>query len=201
VAPQPRPESSDSEFTWENFQASVNKDLADVLGNFVSRVTKFCRSKFGEAVPEGGAWGEREDAFVAELARRVRAYEAAMDAIEVRRAAEALRALWVLGNEYLQAAAPWSSFKADPVTAAMQTRLGLNLVRLYAVLSKPFVPDAAEAMMTALATSDWSWPDDAQAALNALPPGHPFATPEVLFRKIADEEREAWAARFAGVRT
>jgi methionyl-tRNA synthetase len=35
----------------------VNKDLADVLGNFVSRVTKFCRSKFGEAVPEGGAYG------------------------------------------------------------------------------------------------------------------------------------------------
>lgn len=49
------PESSDAEFTWENFQANVNKDLADVLGNFVSRVTKFCRSKFGEAVPEGAA--------------------------------------------------------------------------------------------------------------------------------------------------
>ncbi|HMQ42113.1 MAG TPA: methionine--tRNA ligase, partial [Paracoccus sp. (in: a-proteobacteria)] len=41
------PESGDSEFTWENFQQSVNKDLADVLGNFVSRITKFCRSKFG----------------------------------------------------------------------------------------------------------------------------------------------------------
>jgi methionyl-tRNA synthetase len=41
------PESSDAEFTWENFQANVNKDLADVLGNFVSRITKFCRSKFG----------------------------------------------------------------------------------------------------------------------------------------------------------
>ncbi len=54
------PENSDSEFTWEKFQASVNKDLSDVLGNFVSRVTKFCRSKFGEAVPEGGAYGARE---------------------------------------------------------------------------------------------------------------------------------------------
>jgi hypothetical protein len=47
------PESSDSEFTWENFQASVNKDLADVLGNFVSRVTKFCRSKLGRGRPRG----------------------------------------------------------------------------------------------------------------------------------------------------
>ncbi len=50
-----RPKARTREFTWENFQTSVNKDLADVLGNFVSRVTKFCRSKFGEAVPEGGA--------------------------------------------------------------------------------------------------------------------------------------------------
>ena len=47
------PENADAEFTWENFQTSVNKDLADVLGNFVSRVTKFCRSKFGEEVPGG----------------------------------------------------------------------------------------------------------------------------------------------------
>ncbi len=54
------PESSDSEFTWDNFQVSVNKDLADVLGNFVSRITKFCRSKFGEVVPEGGTYGPAE---------------------------------------------------------------------------------------------------------------------------------------------
>jgi hypothetical protein len=51
------PESGDSEFTWENFQASVNKDLADVLGNFVSRITKFCRARFGETLPSGGAPG------------------------------------------------------------------------------------------------------------------------------------------------
>lgn len=65
------PESSDSEFTWENFQANTNKDLADVLGNFVSRVTKFCRSKFGEALPEGGAWGEQETALISELTSRI----------------------------------------------------------------------------------------------------------------------------------
>jgi methionyl-tRNA synthetase len=67
------PESSDSEFTWENFQASVNKDLADVLGNFVSRVTKFCRSKFGEAVPEGGAHGPAEETLLTALATRIHA--------------------------------------------------------------------------------------------------------------------------------
>ena len=61
------PESGDSEFTWENFQTSVNKDLADVLGNFVSRITKFCRSKFGETVPEGGPRGPAEADLAAAL--------------------------------------------------------------------------------------------------------------------------------------
>ncbi|RLL72775.1 methionine--tRNA ligase [Paenirhodobacter hankyongi] len=194
------PESADAEFTWENFQVSVNKDLADVLGNFVSRITKFCRSKFGEALPEGGLWGEREIALIAELATRVREYERLMDEKEVRKAATELRAIWVAGNEYLQAAAPWTVFKTDPAQAAAQTRLALNLVRLYAVLSEPFIPDAAATMLAAMQTEDRSWPGDIRAALEVLPVGHAFATPEVLFRKIADEEREDWQNRFAGTR-
>ena len=194
------PESSDSEFTWENFQASVNKDLADVLGNFVSRVTKFCAAKFGAAVPAGGAWGGEEAALAEALARRVAAYEGHMQAIEIRKAAAELRAIWVAGNEYLQVAAPWSTVKSDPGRAAAQTRLGLNLIRLYAVLSAPFIPDAAAAMLAALGIGDAGWPDDVPAALDLLPPGQAFAVPEVMFRKIADAEREDWRRRFAGTR-
>ena len=194
------PETADSEFTWENFQVAVNKDLADVLGNLVSRVTKFCRSKFGEAVPEGGATGAREAELVAELQHRLRAYESHMDAMEVRKSAAELRAIWVAGNEYLQSAAPWSVVKTDPAAAAAQIRLSLNLIRLYAVLSRPFIPDAADVMMTALACDDWTWPCDVAAALAVLPAGHGFAVPENLFRKITDEERADWQARFAGRR-
>ncbi|MBK5946723.1 methionine--tRNA ligase [Rhodobacter veldkampii DSM 11550] len=195
------PENSDSEFTWENFQTAVNKDLADVLGNFVSRITKFCRSKFGEALPEGGETGPQEAALIAELSTRIRAYEDHMQAMEIRKAAAELRAIWVSGNEYLQAAAPWSTFKTDPAQAAVQTRLALNMIRVYAVLSEPFIPDAAAAMLAGMNTSDRRWPTDVGAALTALPVGHAFTTPEVLFRKIADEEREDWQARFAGVRS
>ena len=194
------PESSDSEFTWENFQQSVNKDLADVLGNFVSRITKFCRSKFGEAVPEGGEFGDREQALIAELTKRVRAYEGFMQAMEVRKSAQELRAIWVAGNEYLQSAAPWSTFKEDPEQAAAQVRLGLNLIRLYAVLSAPFIPDASAKMLSAMNTLDTSWPDDVDAALSALPAGHAFSVPDVLFAKITDEQREGWQEKFAGTR-
>ncbi len=194
------PESSDSEFTWENFQQSVNKDLADVLGNFVSRITKFCRSKFGEAVPEGGTFGAREQELIADITRRVRAYEGHMEAMEVRKSAQELRAIWVAGNEYLQSAAPWSTFKEDPEQAAAQVRLGLNLIRLYAVLSAPFIPDASAKMLSAMNTLDTSWPEDVEAALNALPAGHAFSVPDVLFAKIADEDREKWQEKFAGTR-
>ena len=194
------PESSDSEFTWENFQASVNKDLADVLGNFVSRVTKFCRSKFDEEVPAGGSYGAQEQALIARLTTRIREYEAHMEAMEIRKSASALRAIWVEGNEYLQEAAPWSTFKDDPDRAAMQIRLALNLIRLYAVLSQPFIPDASAAMLAAMRTADQHWPDDVPAALETLTPGHAFDVPEVLFAKITDEAREGWQARFSGQR-
>ncbi|NDW45346.1 methionine--tRNA ligase [Ruegeria sp. PrR005] len=195
------PENSDSEFTWENFQASVNKDLADVLGNFVSRITKFCRSKFGETVPEGGAYGPQEEALIAELTTRVRAYEAHMEAMEVRKSAQELRAIWAAGNEYLQSAAPWTLFKTDPVQAAAQVRLGLNLIRLYAVLSAPFIPASSARMLEAMQTTDDSWPEDVAGALGVLAPGHAFTVPEVLFAKISDEDREGWQQRFSGVRS
>jgi methionyl-tRNA synthetase len=80
-------------------------------------------------------------------------------------------------------------------------RLAMNLIRLYAVLSRPFIPDAAATMMAALGCDDWTWPDDMPAAMRTLPEGHPFAVPENLFRKITDEERADWQTRFAGVRT
>ncbi|QDY69498.1 methionine--tRNA ligase [Qingshengfaniella alkalisoli] len=195
------PESSDSEFTWENFQASVNKDLADVLGNFVSRITKFCRSKFGEAVPEGGAIGPREEVLAAELSKRLTAYQKHMDAIEIRKAAAELRGLWVIGNEYLQEAAPWALFKTDPEGAAAVVRTGLNLIAFYATISAPFIPDACATLCDAMKLDNDDWPNDMDATLQLLKPGHEFTVPDVLFRKINDEERENWQTQFAGQRS
>ncbi|MEP3948501.1 methionine--tRNA ligase [Ascidiaceihabitans sp.] len=195
------PESSDSEFTWETFQQTANKDLADVLGNFVSRVTKFCRSKFDETVPAGGTYGDVEAALIADLQKRLAQYQSHMDAIEVRKAAAELRAMWAAGNEYLQTVAPWSTFKEDPDQAAAQIRLALNLIRFYAVLSQPFIPDAGADLLATMNATDAAWPIDVAEALNALDVGHAFTVPDVSFAKISDEDRETWQARFSGVRT
>ena len=192
------PETSDSEFTWENFQLSINKDLADVLGNFVSRVTKFCRSKFGETVPEGGSFGVEEYKLISNLNKRLKTYESYLDGIEIRKSASELRAIWALGNEYLQIVGPWSCFKEDPIKAAMQIRLALYLIHIYAVISAPFIPDTADAILKSLKISDKSWPTDLTKAVTKLAPGNPFVTPENLFNKISDEDRDLWALKFSG---
>ncbi len=192
------PESSDADFTWETFQNGVNKDLADVLGNFASRVTKFCASKWGEIVPEGGDYGPQEQAVIADLTTRLTAYNDAFAAIELRKAAGELRAIWVAGNEYLQAAAPWSAYKTDPEKAAAITRFAMNLIRFYAVLSEPFIPDASKSMLDALGLDKLPWPTDVATELASLAAGQPFTIPEVMFAKITDERRAELEARFAG---
>jgi len=192
------PESSDSEFTWENFQQTVNKDLADVLGNFVSRVTKFCRSKFGEIIPTGGTWSQTEKTLVNEIEKRVNDYEGFMESKEVRKSANELRAIWACGNEYLQSAEPWSTFKSDPEASAMQIRLSFNLIKLYGVLSAPFIPDAAEKIFKALNLSNENWPNNITEALDSIPENAAFEVPEVMFTKITDEQRESWKEEFSG---
>ena len=192
------PETSDAEFTWPLFQQGVNKDLADVLGNFVSRVTKFCAAKFGTAVPEGGSYGPAEEALIADLTARARQLETHMDQINIRKAAAELRAIWVAGNEYIQTVAPWASFKTDPDAAAAQIRMALNLIPFYAALSAPFIPDASAKLGACMGVDVSQWPADLPSALSSLKPGAAFEVPELLFAKITDEDRATWEARFAG---
>ena len=194
------PESSDSEFTWENFQTDVNKDLADVLGNFVSRVTKFCRSKFGEVVPSGGEYGQREQNLINNLQLRLDAYQNHMEAVDVRKSAAELRAIWVLGNEYLQSAEPWAIFKDDPNAAAATVRMSLNLIALYGQLSEPFIPDASEILQSAMGQNRPPWPESIKDTLEQLNAGDIFTVPDNLFTKITDEQRLTWNEKFSGLR-
>ena len=194
------PESSDSSFTWEQFQATINKDLADVLGNFVNRITKFTESKFDAAVPAGGEAGPLEEKLYSDLSELLAEATDAFESMEMRKAAQAVRRIWVLGNEYLQEAAPWTAFKTDTDRAAVIVRHGLNLVRLYAILAQPLIPSTAEKIAACVGvTLPLDWPStDARAELNKLSAGQKVAAGEVLFKKIEDEQLTEWAARFGG---
>jgi methionyl-tRNA synthetase len=78
-------------------------------------------------------------------------------------------------------------------------RTAVNLVRLYGLLSAPIIPGAADTILAAVAPDDErGWPDDVATELTRLQPGTPFAVPEVLFRKLTDDELAAWEERFGG---
>jgi methionyl-tRNA synthetase len=195
------PESSDSNFTWEHFAGVVNKDLADVLGNFVNRVTKFCVARFDGKVPGEGAYGEEELTLIAELDRRVATYTEHMEATEFRKALGELRAIWVAGNEYLTRAAPWTAIKTDRPRAAAGVRMGLNLVHLFGHLSWPVIPTVAQKIHDAIqaAPAIIPWPGEPMAEfLDQLEAGQTIQAPEVLFAKITDEQIAEWTERFGG---
>jgi len=194
------PESSDSPFTWEQFQATVNKDLADVLGNFVNRIVKFAETRFDGVVPAGGEAGPLEEKLYADVSARLADIATQLEAIEIRKSAQALRALWVVGNEYLTEAAPWTALKTDRDRAAVIVRHGLNLVALFARTAGPFLPFTAEKIAATVGeTLPSPWPsEDAKAELNRLEAGRPVSAPEVLFKKVEDTDVAAWTERFGG---
>ncbi|MFI9828205.1 methionine--tRNA ligase [Streptomyces sp. NPDC051913] len=195
------PESDDSSFTWEHFTATVNKDLADTLGNFVNRVLSFSRKRFGDDVPEGGTPGEAEAKLGEEIARLLGEYETQMEALQFRKAAAALRALWSAGNSYLEEKAPWLEIKTDKDGAALTLRTAMNLIHLYSVVSEPFIPATSAAMRQAFSLADdtatWVSQEEAKA-LTSVPAGTPFTVPPVLFAKLTDEDLETYKERFGG---
>ena len=195
------PESDDSSFTWEHFTATVNKDLADTLGNFVNRVLSFSKKRFGDEVPAGGTPGGAETKLGEEIARLLAEYEEHMEALQFRKAAAALRALWSAGNSYLEEKAPWLEIKTDKDAAALTLRTAMNLIHLYAVVSQPLIPTASAAMRAAFAlpADTATWVSEADAtSLTAVPVGTPFTVPPVLFAKLTDEDLAAYKERFGG---
>lgn len=194
------PETSDATFAWEQFQAQINADLADVLGNFVNRICKFTETRFEGIVPEGGAPGALDEKLEADVLAKLREYTGFMEDREYRKSAAALRQLWVLGNQYLTEAAPWTAIKTDRDRAAVAVRYGLNLAALFAKVSEPFIPFAAEKISEALGEPyPATWPSlDGQGVLAALEPGRAIRAPEVLFKKIENDQVAEWRERFGG---
>ena len=199
------PEGSDAAFTWEGFQSAVNSDLANVLGNFVNRITKYCASKFDGKVPDTGTPGEAEDWMIGELKTRLPQLVEHYEAMEFRKAAAETRAIWAAGNEYLTKAEPWVKYKSDVDAAAIGVRAGLNLAALFGIIAQPIIPEAAKKILDALGIPEdnrkmpTDFSDEGIAALlDALPHGHAIAPPEVLFQKIEDTQIAEWTERFGG---
>ena len=195
------PESSDSAFTWELLQVRVNKDLADTLGNFVNRTLKFASTHFGSTIPEAGVPGEREQQLEITCEKLVETICGLLRSMEFRKAADALCSLWSVGNQYIDERAPWKLIKENREEAALVIRTCINLIRLYAIASAPFIPFTSQKLFDALHLSEADTMTKLSDAvkLDALGTGHPFDVPPPLFRKLEDKELEELRMQFGGM--
>ena len=194
------PESSDSAFTWEQFQTKVNKELADNFGNFINRILKFTASRFGTELPAGGEPGEAEADLEARCKELVEELRSHLSSMEFRKATETLNALWSAGNQYIDVRAPWTLFKQDKDEAAVVIRTCINLIRLYAIASAPFIPTTAETLFDALKLTDEERRSTMRAAtdLTILGAGRAFEVPPVLIQKIDDDRVAELKAEYGG---
>ncbi len=190
------PENKDADFTWKDFQARNNSELADVLGNLINRCLSFVEKHFESKVPPAGNLNDTDRAVLAAINEAANRIGAALEEFQVRRAVAAFMDLARLGNKYFNDAAPWISVKRDRARCASTLNTTLQLQAALAVLMDPFLPFSAEKLWRMLNAPGshcgqrWYNISDLR-----LPDYHPLGKREILFEKIEDDIIEAQIAK------
>lgn len=150
------PFGADGVFTNEALINRINSDLANDLGNLLSRTSSMVGKYFGGRLPEAQAAGDFDDSLT-ELAGETKALvEASMDAMQF---STALTDLWKFvsrTNKYIDETAPWVLAK-DECNAPRLGRVMYNLceaLRHISVMLAPFLPDISDKIAAVLGLSD-----------------------------------------------
>jgi methionyl-tRNA synthetase len=181
------PENKDADFTWKDFQARYNGDLADVLGNLINRCLSFVEKNFENKVPPAGELTDADREALGAIEKAVAVIGGALDEFQVRRAVGELMDLARAGNKYFNDAAPWAAMKTDRSRAATILNTTIQLEAALSLLMEPFLPFSAEKLRKMLnipedyAANGWSG-----IAGFRLSDNHPLGKREILFSKIED---------------
>lgn len=184
------PETDDTDFTFERFAEEINKDLNDVLGNFILRILKFYNSKFGNTLLHNALDTEKEKQVIKNIDEKIKNYTSYLSNMEYRKVVAELRSIWVSGNEYIDEMAPWTVYKTEPEKAGQILAFAMNLMRIFMILAKPIIPSTSQKILKAI-NSDGDWIFDTEKEMKAISNGHTFSIPESVFTKIsADKVKE-----------
>jgi methionyl-tRNA synthetase len=190
------PETKDSEFMWKGFQDAINSELVSVYGNFINRslvlMHKLCN---GKVPPYHAAIEDSEDIAVKEaIANTAKKVGELIEAYRFREALFEVIALARIGNGYMQKKEPWIVAKqvAENPEAQQQIdnclHLCLQLTANLAILAQPFLPFTAKKICHLLKVVDKILDWENAGSLKLLSVGYTLRAPELLFRKIEDEE-------------
>jgi len=184
-----RPENSDYQFAWRDFQEKVNGELIGNLGNFVNRTLTFLWKFFGGRLPAGTVDGAIWD----EVRRFERQIGDKLNRAAIRGAFRDVFFLCDLGNRAFQNGAPWRIRTEKPEEAEALLRTLCFLVRDLAILVKPYMPRVGEKIAHWLGLTSDSWD-----VLGSVEGEIKILEPAILFERLEDERVLALRERFRG---
>jgi methionyl-tRNA synthetase len=193
------PESADSDFTFDAFADTINKDLADTLGNFVSRTFALLNKYFDLKIPNTSKAAPIE---LEEKCKNILAeISACLTHRKFRQAVSWLKALWVVGNEYITEKEPWHVLKTDITFGGEILTHCVHLLRIFAIASAPFIPTIAKKIAEML-NIDWSTisviPISQAYSFDYFPERHQLVDSGVLFPKIDSDTVAILTSKYSG---
>ncbi|MAE97134.1 MAG: methionine--tRNA ligase [Deltaproteobacteria bacterium] len=186
----------DSSFTEEALVTRINADLANNLGNLVSRTLNMTAKFCGAAVPAPGEPGPLEQTVQDAAGEAAREVDRRVRAMELHRALEAIFRLVDATNKYLDQRAPWKAAKQEGREAEVATTLYTccQALRSIGLLLSPFVPEAAGAILERIGATGLEasarLPGDA-ASWDQLAAGTATTRGAALFPRIESPEADA----------
>ena len=178
------PESKDSEFTWKEFQARINNELADIFGNFVNRTLVLTHKYYEGAVPTCGALSETDKELISEIQRIPTRIAELIYAYKFREAQAEAMNLARIGNKYLADQEPWKLIKTDPERVKTILNLSLQITANLSIVFLPFLPKTAKKLQNILGIEIDSWTQAGSSIL--ISENEVINQPEILFTKIED---------------
>jgi methionyl-tRNA synthetase len=185
-----RPETKDTNFSWELFIEKVNADLNDTFGNFIHRTLTFITTQFNGEIPQPTVLDEDANQILETLKEKVATTAEEIENSRLQSAANTMMSISRIGNQYLNEKEPWNLIKKDKAKAANILYVTAHIVKALAIVSAPFIPFTAEEIWKTLNLPGSVHKQTWNEALKPLPANHKIGKAKPLFQKIEANEQE-----------